>query len=124
MARVAIHGFGRIGRSITKAALKANLFTPVSFSDIRDIPTFAALFKADSNYGIWPEDVEATDTGFKIGGRDIAYYNSMQELPDWGKLGHRPGGRLHRPRHYSRRRPGAPRPRRQARAGQRTQQDA
>ncbi len=86
MARVAIHGFGRIGRSITKAALKANLFTPISFSDIRDIPTFAALFKADSNYGIWPEDVEATDTGFKIGGRDIAYYNSMQELPDWGKL--------------------------------------
>jgi glyceraldehyde 3-phosphate dehydrogenase len=86
MARVAIHGFGRIGRSITKAALKADLFTPVSFSDIRDIPTFAALFKADSNYGIWPEDVEATDTGFVIGGREIAYYNSQQELPDWGKL--------------------------------------
>lgn len=86
MARVAIHGFGRIGRSITKAALKADLFTPVSFSDIRDIPTFAALFKADSNYGIWPEDVEATDTGFVIGGREIAYYNSQNELPDWGAL--------------------------------------
>ena len=39
MGKVAIHGFGRIGRSITKVALKNNLFTPVSISDIRDIPT-------------------------------------------------------------------------------------
>ncbi|HEX5688716.1 MAG TPA: glyceraldehyde 3-phosphate dehydrogenase NAD-binding domain-containing protein, partial [Roseiflexaceae bacterium] len=86
MARVAIHGFGRIGRSITKVALKNNLFTPVSVSDIRDIPTFAALFEVDSNYGRWHESVEATDTGFSIGGREIAYYNSMQELPDWKAL--------------------------------------
>jgi glyceraldehyde 3-phosphate dehydrogenase len=86
MARVAIHGFGRIGRSITKVALKDNLFTPASISDIRDIPTFAALFEVDSNYGRWHEPVEATDTGFRIGGREIAYYNSMQELPDWKAL--------------------------------------
>jgi glyceraldehyde 3-phosphate dehydrogenase len=43
MGKVAIHGFGRIGRSALKAALNGNLFTPVSISDIRDIPTFAAL---------------------------------------------------------------------------------
>jgi len=30
MARIAIHGFGRIGRSLMKVALKNNLFTPVS----------------------------------------------------------------------------------------------
>jgi glyceraldehyde 3-phosphate dehydrogenase len=87
MGKVAIHGFGRIGRSITKVALKNNLFTPVSISDIRDIPTFAALFEVDSNYGRWHEEVKATETGFVIGGRQIAYYNSMQELPDWGALG-------------------------------------
>src|SRR5215813_6831601 len=87
MGKVAIHGFGRIGRSITKVALKNNLFTPVSVSDIRDIPTFAALFEADSNYGRWPEKVEATDKGFVIGGREIAYYDSSKEIPDWGKLG-------------------------------------
>jgi len=87
MGKVAIHGFGRIGRSITKVALKNNLFTPVSISDIRDIPTFAALFEVDSNYGRWHEEVKATETGFVIGGREIAYYNSMQELPDWGALG-------------------------------------
>lgn len=87
MGNVAIHGFGRIGRSTLKAGLKHGLFTPVSVSDIRDIPTFAALFEADSNYGRWPEPVEATDKGFVIGGRSIAYYDSSKEIPDWGKLG-------------------------------------
>jgi glyceraldehyde 3-phosphate dehydrogenase len=87
MGKVAIHGFGRIGRSITKVALKNNLFTPVSISDIRDIPTFAALFEVDSNYGRWHEEVKASEKGFVIGGREIAYFNSMQELPDWGALG-------------------------------------
>ncbi len=49
MARIAIHGFGRIGRSLMKVALKNNLFTPVSISDIKDIPTLAALFEVDTN---------------------------------------------------------------------------
>lgn len=87
MSRIAIHGFGRIGRSALKAALKGNLFSPVSVSDIRDIPTLAALFAVDSNYGRWHEDVKATETGFNIGGRDIAYYNTAKELPNWGELG-------------------------------------
>src|SRR5689334_6298169 len=87
MGKIAIHGFGRIGRSALKAALKNNWWSPVSVSDIRDTKTFAALFKADSNYGLWPETVESRENGFVIGGREIAYYNSMQELPDWKALG-------------------------------------
>jgi glyceraldehyde 3-phosphate dehydrogenase len=87
VGNIAIHGFGRIGRSALKAALKNNLFTPVSISDIRDIPTFAALFEVDSNYGRWHEEVKATDTGFVIGGREIRYFDSMKELPDWKALG-------------------------------------
>lgn len=87
MARVAIHGFGRIGRSCLKAALKSNLWSPVSISDIRDIPTLAALFEVDSNYGRWPEEVKATDKGFVIGGREILYFDSMKALPDWKALG-------------------------------------
>ena len=39
MARIAIHGFGRIGRSLMKVALKDGLFVPVSISDIKDVPT-------------------------------------------------------------------------------------
>lgn len=87
MARIAIHGFGRIGRSAMKAGLKNNLFTPVSISDIKDIPTLAALFEVDTNYGRWPEEVGSNNTGFVIGGRQIPYYDSMKALPDWGALG-------------------------------------
>jgi len=92
MARIAIHGFGRIGRSLMKVALKNNLFTPVSISDIKDIPTLAALFEVDTNYGRWHEEVAlysnaTTDKGFVIGGRAIPYFDSMKALPDWTALG-------------------------------------
>jgi len=66
--------------------LKHNLFSPVSVSDIRDIPTLAALFEVDSNYGRWHEEVKGTDTGFEIGGREVLYFDAMKELPDWKAL--------------------------------------
>ena len=87
MANIAIHGFGRIGRSLMKAALKGNLFSPISVSDIRDIPTLAQLFSVDSNYGRWHEKVAATESGFVIGGREVKYFNTKDSLPDWGALG-------------------------------------
>ena len=87
MANIAIHGFGRIGRSLLKAALKDNLFSPVAVSDIRDIPTLAALFAVDSNYGRWHEKVEATSTGFVIGGGKQASECGL-ELQD-GEVGAR-----------------------------------
>ena len=87
MARIAIHGFGRIGRSLMKVALKNNLFVPVSISDIKDLGTLAALFEVDSNYGLWPEEVAVKDGSFVIGGREIPYFDSMKALPDWKALG-------------------------------------
>jgi len=87
MARVAIHGFGRIGRSLMKVALKNNLFTPVSISDIKDVASLAALFEVDSNYGRWHEEVATNDKGFVVGGREIPYFDSMKALPDWKALG-------------------------------------
>lgn len=87
MSNIAIHGFGRIGRSALKAALKEKLFAPAAISDIKDISTLAALFEADSNYGRWHEEVRATGNSFVIGGREIKYYDAAQSLPDWGALG-------------------------------------
>ena len=87
MAKIAIHGFGRIGRSLLRAALKHGLFVPVSISDIRDAQTFAALFEVDTNYSRWHEEVKATDNSITIGGREIPYINSMQALPDWAAMG-------------------------------------
>jgi glyceraldehyde 3-phosphate dehydrogenase len=87
MTRIAIHGFGRIGRSLMKVALKERLFVPVSISDIKDLKTLAALFEVDSTYGRWPEAVSTKDSSFLIGNREIAYLNSMKALPDWTALG-------------------------------------
>ncbi len=87
MARIAIHGFGRIGRSLMKVALRENLWVPVSISDIKDAPTLGALFKVDSNYGVWPEEVKADAKGFVIGGREIPFFDSTKSLPDWRALG-------------------------------------
>jgi glyceraldehyde 3-phosphate dehydrogenase len=87
MGKIAIHGFGRIGRTLQRIGLQRSLFTAAAVSDIKDAPTLAALFQVDTNYGVWPEPVDADDHGFRIGGRAIPYYNAQKELPPWGDLG-------------------------------------
>jgi len=87
MTKIAIHGFGRIGRTLQRIGLARNLFTAAAISDIKDAPTLAALFEVDTNYGRWSEPVEGTVDGLQIGGRPIPYYNALKELPPWGDLG-------------------------------------
>ena len=87
MGKIAIHGFGRIGRSTLKVALKEQLFVPVSISDIKDTPTLAALFEVDTNYARWAEEVKAAGDKFMIGGREIKFFDATQSLPDWAGLG-------------------------------------
>jgi glyceraldehyde 3-phosphate dehydrogenase len=87
MAKIAIHGFGRTGRSLMRVVFDKQLFTPVSISDIKDLPTLAALFEVDTNYGRWREEVKTNEKGFVIGGREILFFDSTKELPDWKALG-------------------------------------
>lgn len=87
MPAIGIHGFGRIGRSALRVALANNLFSPVSISDIKDLPTLAALFKVDTNYGVFPEPVSTDGNTLKIGDRSIEYLDSSKEIPDWAALG-------------------------------------
>jgi glyceraldehyde 3-phosphate dehydrogenase len=87
MTRIAIHGFGRIGRSTLRAALLDGRFTPAVLSDVQDPAMLAALFAVDSNYGRWPEPVQADAGGLRIGERAIPYYHVGDGLPDWGGLG-------------------------------------
>ncbi|MEM5776487.1 MAG: glyceraldehyde 3-phosphate dehydrogenase NAD-binding domain-containing protein, partial [Anaerolineaceae bacterium] len=86
MKNIAIHGFGRIGRSTLRVALQRNLFTPVSISDIKDLQTLAALFEVDTNYGRWHEKVSVSGDDLIIGDRRIKYINSAEALPDWKSL--------------------------------------
>lgn len=87
MNNIAIHGFGRIGRLATRCAVGRGLFTPRSISDITDLQALASLFKADTNYGLWPEPVSTGAGKLIIGEMEIAYFNTSEALPDWGALG-------------------------------------
>jgi len=87
MNRVAIHGFGRIGRSTLRIGLQGSHVTPVAISDIKDLSILAALFEVDTNYGRWSEPVSSANSTLTVGKREIAFFNSATELPDWGSLG-------------------------------------
>ncbi|MGZ8481099.1 MAG: type I glyceraldehyde-3-phosphate dehydrogenase [Candidatus Limnocylindria bacterium] len=71
--RVAINGFGRIGRQFLKAALERqpDEFEVVAVNDLVEPEMNAFLFKHDTNYGTYPGEVSATDDGLLIDGRRI-----------------------------------------------------
>ncbi|MFN8473982.1 MAG: glyceraldehyde 3-phosphate dehydrogenase NAD-binding domain-containing protein [Anaerolineae bacterium] len=87
MTRIAIHGFGRIGRCTLRAALTDAEYTPVAITDVQDPSALAALFAVDTNYGRWPEPVRADASELRIGERAIPYINVRDGLPDWAELG-------------------------------------
>ena len=87
MNKIAIHGFGRIGRSTLKAALRHKLFVPAVVCDIKDLPTLAALFAYDSNYGPYPDEVKNTATELVVGDDRITFKDTNDALPNWGELG-------------------------------------
>ena len=63
--RVAINGFGRIGRNVFRAAYERGADIEwLAVNDLVDPKTIAHLLKYDSNYGPFPGTVEATDSGF------------------------------------------------------------
>ncbi|MEI6205955.1 MAG: type I glyceraldehyde-3-phosphate dehydrogenase [Desulfuromonadales bacterium] len=84
--RVAINGFGRIGRMVLRAAVKDNNFEFVAINDLTDAATLAHLFKYDSVHGIFPGDVEHTTDSLIVNGKSIKIYavRNPAELP-WKK---------------------------------------
>ncbi|MBA1334859.1 MAG: NAD-dependent glyceraldehyde-3-phosphate dehydrogenase [Firmicutes bacterium] len=89
--KVAINGFGRIGRNVLRAALENNTesFEIVAINArSSDIGTKAHLFKYDSCYGVFPEQVKTEDDELVIGGRRIKdlTIGEASKLP-WKELG-------------------------------------
>jgi glyceraldehyde 3-phosphate dehydrogenase (phosphorylating) len=87
--RVGINGFGRIGRNVFRAAHESGADIEwLAVNDLVDPPTIAHLLKYDSNYGRFPGEVEATDTGFRVDGKEIRVLAERDPaaLP-WGELG-------------------------------------
>ncbi|MGH2357725.1 MAG: type I glyceraldehyde-3-phosphate dehydrogenase [Candidatus Limnocylindria bacterium] len=89
-ARVAINGFGRIGRQFLKAALERHPddIEVVAVNDLVEPQMNAFLFKHDTNYGTYPGEVTATDDAIVVNGRRIAVLAERDpaNLP-WGALG-------------------------------------
>jgi glyceraldehyde 3-phosphate dehydrogenase len=86
MSRIAIVGFGRIGRVAVKAALGRKLFTPSVIVDIATAEDMAPLFEVDTNYGRWPEPVEAKSGGLAIGNATVDWIDARTETADWKAL--------------------------------------
>ena len=85
MARIAINGFGRIGRCVVRAALERgekNLEF-VSINDITDTRTLAHLLKYDSVHGVFDAEVKATDKSIVVNGKEIEVtaIKNPSELP-------------------------------------------
>ncbi|MFT3842723.1 MAG: type I glyceraldehyde-3-phosphate dehydrogenase [Myxococcaceae bacterium] len=88
--KVAINGFGRIGRLVLRAALtrKEKDFEVVAINDLDKPATLAHLFKYDSVHRTFPGNVKTTESGFDIDGQHIkvSAEKDATKLP-WKDLG-------------------------------------
>lgn len=86
--RVAINGFGRIGRSAFKIAMERSDLEVVAINDLTEIPTLAYLLKYDSSYGVYQHEVKADDTGITVKGHHVKVLAEKDpaSLP-WGAHG-------------------------------------
>ena len=70
--RVAINGFGRIGRNAFKVAFERTDMEIVAINDLTDTKTLAHLLKHDSNYGTYQYEVGFDDKGIIVKGQHVA----------------------------------------------------
>ncbi len=88
--KLAINGFGRIGRLSLRAILERHKrdLSVVAINDMADLRTNAHLFRYDSTYGIFPGKVEVGEGVLGIDGRNIGVLNQKDpsRLP-WKQLG-------------------------------------
>lgn len=88
MVKVAINGFGRIGRNALKILLERRDAQVVAINDITDANTLAHLLKHDSSYGAYDKKVSAKENSLVINSREIPVFAEKDpaKLP-WMDLG-------------------------------------
>ena len=72
--RVAINGFGRIGRNAFKVGFERSDIEIVAINDLTDTRTLAHLLKHDSNYGTYHKEVSSDDKGIVVEGKHIPVF--------------------------------------------------
>ena len=88
MLKVAINGFGRIGRNAFKILMERGDAKVVAINDTSDAKTMAHLLKHDSSYGLYDKKVEAKDDAIVVDGKEIPVFSERDPLNlPWKKLG-------------------------------------
>lgn len=72
--KLAINGFGRIGRNAFKIAFGRSDLEIVAINDLTDTKTLAYLLKYDSNYGVYDNNVSFDDEHLIVNGKNIKVY--------------------------------------------------
>jgi glyceraldehyde 3-phosphate dehydrogenase len=87
MVRVAINGFGRIGRTFMRSAFGHPDFEVVAINDLGSLENLAYLLKYDSAYGQSPFSVEVENDTLKINGREVKFLQERdpEKLP-WADM--------------------------------------
>ena len=85
--KVAINGFGRIGRNVLRVASQSSYFDVVAVNDLTDTATLAHLFKYDSVHGIFSGQVETDGENLVVDGKAIKVLSQRDpaQLP-WKEL--------------------------------------
>ncbi|ASE34824.1 type I glyceraldehyde-3-phosphate dehydrogenase [Mammaliicoccus sciuri] len=85
--KVAINGFGRIGRLAFRRLQEVENIEVVAINDLTDDAMLAHLLKYDSTQGRFKDEVEVIEGGFRVNGREIKTFENPnpKELP-WGDL--------------------------------------
>src|SRR5258708_1791832 len=87
--KIAINGFGRIGRQTFRRILENHLdLKVVAINDLTDTKTLAHLLKYDSNYGIFDKEISFDQTNILVDGKKYPIFAQKDpaQLP-WEKLG-------------------------------------
>ncbi|MBW1915386.1 MAG: type I glyceraldehyde-3-phosphate dehydrogenase [Deltaproteobacteria bacterium] len=86
--KIAINGFGRIGRMAFRAGLSNPEIEFVGINDLTDPATLAHLLKYDSSQGVLDAEVSTTDNGLVVNGKDIPIFQEREpaKIP-WNSTG-------------------------------------
>ena len=86
--KIAINGFGRIGRNAFKLAFERDDIEVVAINDLTDTKTLAHLLKHDSTYGTYHHDVSCDDNSIFVAGKQIRVLAEKDPaLLPWGEFG-------------------------------------
>lgn len=86
--KVAINGFGRIGRNFFRSSIDQDYFEVTAINDITSAKTLAHLLKYDSVFGIFDKEVRVNEGSIVVNGREIRIFSERdpENLP-WKDLG-------------------------------------